>query len=69
VNSAIGLFYYLRFVVAMFKLPAADAGTEDSISIRKISLTDSTTLAALTVLLIWLGVYPSLFIDIIQMIG
>ncbi len=69
INSAMGLFYYLRIVIAMFRQPAGNAGVEDSFASVKISLTDSMSLAVLTILLLWLGVYPSMFIDMIQMIG
>lgn len=69
INSAMGLFYYLRIVVAMFRQPAGNVGVEDSFASVKISMTDTMSLAVLTILLLWLGVYPSTFIDMIQMIG
>ena len=63
INSVIGLFYYLRIIVALFAhaegAPASD---------RKPSRSGSAVLAALTVLLIWLGVYPGPMIDIISTI-
>jgi len=69
INSAMGLFYYLRIVVAMFRQPVGNVGVENSFASVKISLTDCMSLAVLTILLLWLGVYPSTFIDMIQMIG
>jgi len=69
INSAMGLFYYLRIVVAMFRQPAGNVGDEDSFASVKISLTETMSLAVLTILLLWLGVYPSTFIDMIQIIG
>jgi NADH-quinone oxidoreductase subunit N len=67
VNSAIGLFYYLRIVVAMYQLPDEEkrAGkTPDAAP--SLSLTDRVVLAVLMVLLVWLGVYPAPLIRMIQ---
>ena len=69
INSAMGLFYYLRVVIALFGRPASNVGLEDPIASAKISLADSISLAVLTILLLWLGVYPSMFIGVIQTIG
>jgi NADH-quinone oxidoreductase subunit N len=63
INSAMGLFYYLRIVVALFKKPE---GNEDSFATRKISMADCITLAVLTFLLLWIGVYPAMLIALIQ---
>ena len=66
INSAIGLAYYLRVVISMFKHPSAD---EDPALSPAPSLVDTMALALLVLLLFWIGIYPSLFIDIIQSIG
>jgi len=66
VSSAIGLFYYLRVIVAMFMKPAE--GEDGSFS-ERMSYTDRAALAVLAILLLWLGVYPSFFIDIVRTIG
>jgi NADH-quinone oxidoreductase subunit N len=66
INSAIGLFYYLRVVIAMFIKPSEN---EVSTSSFRISLIDKLTLALLMLFLFWIGTYPSLFIDIIESIG
>jgi NADH-quinone oxidoreductase subunit N len=61
VNSVIGLFYYLRIIVAMFsRLNDAD------IPVDGLSSSGSMLLASLVILLIWLGVYPGPVIDVIQ---
>jgi NADH-quinone oxidoreductase subunit N len=60
VNSAIGLFYYLRIIVAMYR----DAKRE--VPLPSVSLGGKIALGALTVLLIWLGVYPVTLIRTIQ---
>jgi NADH-quinone oxidoreductase subunit N len=61
VNSAVGLYYYLRIVTALFSrpghvIPAAPATT----------LLGGGALAILMALLFWLGVYPGPVIDIIK---
>ena len=52
ITSAVGLFYYLRVVVAMFSQAESEASP-------RISLPAGAVLTALTVLLIWLGAYPA----------
>jgi len=71
VNSAIGLYYYLRVIVAMLARP--DAATIASLppsanapSRRLGSLCAGATLAILLLSLVWLGVYPAPLIEIIQ---
>jgi len=61
-NSAIGLYYYLRIVVAMYW----DAPKEVSVVVPSLSLAGGATLAGLTLLLVWLGVYPAPLIEVIQ---
>jgi NADH-quinone oxidoreductase subunit N len=62
VNSGIGLFYYLRIIVAMYK----DAPREGQVTVPSVSLTGSIALAALTLLLVWLGIYPATLIHTVQ---
>jgi NADH-quinone oxidoreductase subunit N len=52
INSAMGLFYYLRVVIALFGRPASNVDIEDPIASAKISLADSISLAVLTILLL-----------------
>jgi NADH-quinone oxidoreductase subunit N len=61
VNSAIGLFYYLRVIVAMSSPEGARPPAPVS-----LSLTSSLALAVLVLLLIGLGVFPAPFIRMIQ---
>jgi NADH-quinone oxidoreductase subunit N len=63
VTSAVGLFYYLRLVAAMYMQPPRE---EVSVVASSLSLAGSLVLAALVLLLVWLGVYPAPFIDMIQ---
>ncbi len=61
VNSAIGLYYYLRIIVSMYMR------TQDQYAAPpRLSLADGTVLAALTVLLFWFGVYPDPVIEMIK---
>lgn len=61
VASTIGLFYYLRIVLALYQQPGE---AHPALSIRMPAAT--VALAALTVILVWLGVYPSEMLKAIQ---
>lgn len=63
-SSAVGLFYYLRIVSTMCSRPAEE--TEGSAVLPSLSLVGATVLASLTLVLVWLGVYPAPLIDLIQ---
>jgi NADH-quinone oxidoreductase subunit N len=61
INSVIGLFYYLRIIIALF----SESG--DTPPVQAIStLCGNAVLAMLTILLVWLGVYPGPVIEIIK---
>ncbi|MGK7394107.1 MAG: NADH-quinone oxidoreductase subunit N [Candidatus Cyclobacteriaceae bacterium M3_2C_046] len=67
ISSVIGLFYYLRIIVEMFKKP-------DELVLRHslkpfFSLGSGITLAVLAVLLVWFGVYPGTLMEIIRVIA
>lgn len=59
ITSGIGLFYYLRIVVAMFMQD--EAASPASVP-SGVPITAGIVLAALTVLLVGIGVYPAPFI-------
>jgi NADH-quinone oxidoreductase subunit N len=61
-GSAIGLFYYLRIVVAM--LTPADTAQATAAAPR-VLLTGGLALAVLGVSLVWLGIYPAPLVDLI----
>ncbi|HVB29004.1 MAG TPA: NADH-quinone oxidoreductase subunit N [Terriglobia bacterium] len=65
ITSVIGLFYYLRILVAVYKSPA-ETGEGAPAALPSVSWSGSYVLAALTVLLVWIGVYPSPVLDAIQ---
>ena len=63
IGSVIGLYYYLRIVVVLLSpLPGTAL---PSVTLR-FSRTGGATLAALVLLVIWLGVYPAPLISIVQ---
>jgi NADH-quinone oxidoreductase subunit N len=58
VSSTIGLFYYLRVVIAMYSAPLASGAPSAS-----IALAGGTVLAILAAILLWVGVYPAPLLD------
>jgi NADH-quinone oxidoreductase subunit N len=66
VGSIIGLFYYLRIIAVMFA-PVSQATTQPVMRpIASPSFGESVTLAALALLLIWLGIFPAQLIDVLE---
>ncbi|MGZ5000888.1 MAG: NADH-quinone oxidoreductase subunit N [Methylomonas sp.] len=63
VGSGLGLYYYLRIIVVMSMEGEETAEQSDVIKQNRIS---SSALAVLTMLLVWLGIYPGILADIIQ---
>jgi NADH-quinone oxidoreductase subunit N len=61
INSAIGLFYYLRIVIEVYSGEAENTGVQTA-----LSLSGSVVLIGLTFLLVWLGVYPGPVLKMIQ---
>ncbi len=61
VTSAIGLYYYLRVVVALFAKPEAQIARQP-----RVAMAPRILLAALTVLLIWFGVFPGALLSLIH---
>ncbi|MGH9407712.1 MAG: NADH-quinone oxidoreductase subunit N [Terriglobia bacterium] len=75
VTSVFGLYYYLRVIVAMYAglphapgEPAEEAPTAAGVAspLPMLSVSSGIVLAALTVLLVWVGVYPSTLLNIIH---
>lgn len=52
-GSAIGLYYYLRVVLALFRAPA------DTSSFQPATMPSMAVLMALTLIVLWLGLYPA----------
>ncbi len=66
INSAIGLFYYLRVIVAMYQRPEEHP---DQAAAPALSAMDAVALAALTLVLLGLGLYPGPLIHLIQAVA
>ena len=64
ITSAIGLFYYLRVVTALYQAPSEAAQAPEPAP--RIAPAVSLVLVVLTVLLIWFGCYPSPILRVIQ---
>lgn len=62
VSSVIGAFYYLRVIFALYAGAPEDKGAE----VAPHNALGSSVLVALTVLLIWLGVYPAPLLHVIR---
>lgn len=67
VTSVIGLFYYLRIVVALYAMPEAGAKPRLVPAAQAaISLSSQGILWVLTALLVWFGVYPEQLLELIR---
>jgi NADH-quinone oxidoreductase subunit N len=62
-GSTIGLFYYLRVIIAMFSSPAAETSP---LIAQRLPLPATLLLALLIFLLVLFGIFPSSLIHIIQ---
>ncbi len=58
IGSVIGLFYYLRVIVGIYAPPE-----QEQAPLPAVPLAGGLVLAALTLLLIWIGVYPGPLIE------
>ena len=63
-TSTIGLFYYLRIVAVLYQQPSESYQAHQALPRRAPAAT--LVLVALTVILVWLGVYPTLMLKVIQ---
>ncbi len=64
-SSAIGLYYYLRVIVVMYRRPLA-AGGHSRTRPPLRPLAGGLVLALVLLIVLWLGVYPGPLIEIIQ---
>lgn len=65
-GSIIGLFYYLRVIVYMFMPSPEGIAIPKPSDNPAISKTGNFAIAALALILVWFGVYPSALIGLIQ---
>jgi len=68
VSSAIGLYYYLRVVVAMYRRPEEEGEAQPGAPALRstVPLAGGLALAALGLALLWLGLYPSPLLSLIE---
>jgi NADH-quinone oxidoreductase subunit N len=59
VGSAIGLYYYLRILVTLYLSPAPEGAGDKPAVLARATLPGHVVLAALTLMLVWLGIFPS----------
>lgn len=65
IGSAIGLFYYLRIILAMYLAPAESTPFRQSTRPAIVALPGDLVLLSLSLVVIWLGVYPGPLIELI----
>ncbi|MGH9454805.1 MAG: NADH-quinone oxidoreductase subunit N, partial [Terriglobia bacterium] len=63
ISSVVGLFYYLRVVVAIYSAPET---TAEELPPLRVPASSGVILGVLGVLLVWLGVYPSYFLEVVN---
>jgi NADH-quinone oxidoreductase subunit N len=72
VNGAIGLFYYLRVMVTLYRHPIGDMRrSEEDLpysSPKPLAIMTNVALLVLTLALLWLGIYPAPATRVIQAI-
>ena len=59
INSVIGLYYYLRIINTLFS-------AEGDEKLPKVSLSGNLILGVITVIILWLGIFPGGLIDVIS---
>jgi NADH-quinone oxidoreductase subunit N len=67
-TSTIGVYYYLRVIVALFSSPAEDRERERVVRLT-VPLEASFGLSALTILLFVFGIYPTPLWALIQTVS
>ena len=68
INSALGLYYYIKIIATMFE--QREAGAEEPVDQLNpsIYIVSGVTMALLTILLVWIGVAPGGILVLIQSI-
>lgn len=69
VGSIIALFYYLRIITVMYASGLEATNEAIMLRVASPSLAESATLAALALLLIWLGIFPAQLIGVLEGAG
>ncbi len=58
IGSAIGLYYYLRLTILLFRSPASGRGALEAGPMSDAGISTGVALASLFVLMFWLGIWP-----------
>ena len=66
-NSAVGLYYYLRIIIAMYSPPESPQGSTTSTPPFAISI--GVVLALLSLAILWIGVHPASLLEWIRLLG
>jgi NADH-quinone oxidoreductase subunit N len=64
-NSAIGLFYYIRIIAVMFERHEGEEEPADQLH-PSVYIISGFTMAALVGLLLWVGIYPEWIMGVIK---
>lgn len=65
-NSAIGLYYYIKLIAAMFEQKATDAPVTTEELHPYFYIVSGVTMAMLTAALLWIGIYPNSMVALIR---
>jgi NADH-quinone oxidoreductase subunit N len=66
VNSAIGLYYYIKIIAAMFEQQTESESRLTDVLHPYFYIVSGVTMTMLTIALLWLGVYPAGMVAIIK---
>jgi NADH-quinone oxidoreductase subunit N len=62
-TSVIGLYYYLRILVAVYSAPGE---TSQAVLVDRVPVSSAAVLAALGIMLVWLGTYPGYLLGVVD---
>jgi len=65
-NSAIGLYYYIKIIAAMFELQPQTEREKTEELHPYFYIVSGVTMATLTVSLLWIGIYPNTLVTLIR---
>ncbi len=66
VNSAIGLYYYIKLIAVMFEQQSESKAKVDEVLHPSIYIISGVTMGGLVALLLWIGIYPNTLMVIIK---
>ncbi|MDQ3291808.1 MAG: NADH-quinone oxidoreductase subunit N [Bacteroidota bacterium] len=65
-NSVIGLYYYIKVIAAMFAQTEPSQKKMRKVLHPAVSFATGATMAILTLLLVWIGIYPTTLVQLIR---